>query len=153
METLNLLTNDDNQQEFLEFGRNIQFVSSLFHYNAKIILKPFNLTSQQYNVLRILKREDPKGATVNFISNQMLDKNSNGSRIVDKLVAKKLVIKELSHSDKRSVNIKLTEKGREQLQRAEDTLFKIYLERISQMITIDQAQAVNSILNTILKSQ
>lgn len=59
------------------------------------IFKPFDLTLQQYNVLRILRGQYPNPITVIAIIERMLDKMSNASRLVDKLLAKNLVIRRL----------------------------------------------------------
>jgi DNA-binding MarR family transcriptional regulator len=76
------------------------------------ILKPYNLTDQQFKVLKILRECYPQTCTVNYIIEGMIDKMSNVSRLVDKLVAKDLAIRVKSVFDLRSVNILLTEKGK-----------------------------------------
>ena len=78
--------------------------------NCKL-LKPFGLTTAQYNVLRILRGQYPKPATVNLIIERMLDKTSNASRIVDKLVLKKLTERKICNKDRRRVDFIITKKG------------------------------------------
>ena len=75
------------------------------------IFKPFDLTLQQYNVLRILRGQYPEPITVIAIIERMLDKMSNASRLVDKLLAKNLVIRKLCPNDRRAVDVLITEKG------------------------------------------
>lgn len=75
------------------------------------IFKPFDLTLQQYNVLRILRGQYPNPITVIAIIERMLDKMSNASRLVDKLLAKNLVIRRLCPHDRRAVDVIITEKG------------------------------------------
>ncbi len=77
---------------------------------AKVI-KPYNLTEQQCYVLRILRDNYPQSVTINHIIENMIDEMSNASRLVDKLIAKKLVVKEKSINDLRSVDVRLTESG------------------------------------------
>jgi DNA-binding MarR family transcriptional regulator len=90
---------------------NIMFTTAwLFSKYAKI-LKPYNITEQQYNVLKILRERYPQSATINFILEGMIDKMSNTSRLVDKLVSKGLVKKATSPYDLRVVDLSLTEKG------------------------------------------
>lgn len=79
------------------------------------IFKPFDLTLQQYNVLRILRGQYPNPITVIAIIERMLDKMSNASRLVDKLLAKDLVIRKLCPHDRRAVDVIITEKGLELL--------------------------------------
>lgn len=73
--------------------------------------KPFGVTLPQYNVLRILRGQYPKPATINLLIERMLDKTSNASRIVDKLEAKELVTRKQCPHDRRTVDVLITEKG------------------------------------------
>lgn len=75
------------------------------------IFKPFDLTLQQYNVLRILRGQYPNPITVIAIIERMLDKMSNASRLVDKLLVKELVVRKLCPHDRRAVDVIITEKG------------------------------------------
>lgn len=69
------------------------------------------VTLQQYNVLRILRGQYPKPATVNLIIDRMLDKMSNASRLVDKLQANGYVSRTKNAIDKRAVDVLITDKG------------------------------------------
>ena len=89
---------------------NVMFTTAWILNKYAKILKPYNLTEQQYNVLKILRECYPKPANVNYILEGMIDKMSNASRLVDKLVLKNLVKKVKSKYDLRSVDILLTEK-------------------------------------------
>ena len=70
-----------------------------------------NITQQQFNVLRILRGQYPKPATVNLIKERMIDKMSDASRIVDRLVQKGLVSRCTNHKDRRAVDILISEQG------------------------------------------
>lgn len=74
-------------------------------------LKPFGLTNQQYNVLRILRGQGTNYITVNAISERMIDKMSNVSRLIDKLVDKKLVVRKVNKIDRRQVDIAISKTG------------------------------------------
>lgn len=74
-------------------------------------LKPYRLTLPQYNVLRILRGQYPDAITVNTIIDRMLDKSSNASRIVDKLVEKKLAEKKYNNKDRRAADVKISKNG------------------------------------------
>ncbi len=90
---------------------NLMYTHSwLTDYQSRM-LKPFGLTQAQYNVLRILRGQHPQPATVNLIIERMIDKMSNASRLVDKLVAKKLVDRHVCPSDRRAVDVFITQKG------------------------------------------
>ena len=75
------------------------------------LLKPFGLTVQQYNVLRILKGQHGNQMTVLAITERMLDKMSNASRLVDKLLEKKLVLRRECPQDRRAVDILILPAG------------------------------------------
>ncbi len=94
---------------------NLMYTDSwlLNHYSR--LLKPFNLSDKQYFVLKILNENYPNAVSVNFILERMLDKMSNVSRLVDKLVDKQLVIKVQSTNDKRARDIIISPKGKELL--------------------------------------
>lgn len=71
----------------------------------------FNITIPQYNILRILKGNHPKAVTVKYIRKRMLDKMSDASRIVEVMHKKGLVKRTISTTDRRKVDILLTQKG------------------------------------------
>ena len=90
---------------------NLIYTSNWLTASQMQLLKPFGLTLQQYNVLRILRGQFPDPVKVSDITERMLDKMSNASRLVDKLVAKKLVLRTECPSDRRAVDVVITEKG------------------------------------------
>ena len=89
------------------------FLVNLFSDKAKA----FDITRQQYNVLRILKGQLPKSASINIIKDRMLDKMSDASRIVERLRIKGLINRQTSSIDKRVVDINITEKGLDLLEK------------------------------------
>ncbi len=79
-----------------------------FHENY---FKKYELTSQQYNALRILRGQHPKPATVNLIRERMMDKMSDASRIVERLRKAGFVERVASKRDRRAVDVLITQKG------------------------------------------
>ncbi|MGR3812352.1 MarR family winged helix-turn-helix transcriptional regulator [Jiulongibacter sp. NS-SX5] len=75
------------------------------------LLKTHGLTIQQYNVLRILKGQYPNPLTINGIIERMLDKMSNASRLVDKLLQKGYVARTYRADDRRACDVTITEEG------------------------------------------
>ena len=71
----------------------------------------YNLTQQQFNILRILRGQYPNPATVNLLKERMVDKMSDASRIVDRLVQKGLVSRCTNKRDRRSVDIRISDEG------------------------------------------
>ena len=99
------------KNEYQKMIVNLVFTGSWINVNTSEMLKPFKLTTQQYNVLRILRGQHPNPASVNLIIERMLDKMSNASRIIDKLVLKKLADRKVCPDDRRMVDVNITEKG------------------------------------------
>jgi len=70
-----------------------------------------NLTQQQFNILRILRGQYPNPATINLLKERMIDKMSDASRIVDRLVQKGFVSRCTNNKDRRAVDIRISETG------------------------------------------
>ena len=85
-----------------------------FHENY---FSKYELTSQQYNALRILRGQHPKPATVNLIRERMMDKMSDASRIVERLRKAGFVERVASKRDRRAVDVLITQKGLDVLAR------------------------------------
>jgi DNA-binding MarR family transcriptional regulator len=90
---------------------NLLYTSNWLVQEQSNLFKPFGVTLPQYNVLRILRGQHPKPATVSLLIERMLDKTSNASRIVDKLEAKGLVTRKQCPNDRRTVDVLITDKG------------------------------------------
>ena len=90
---------------------NIIFTGNWMMQQMHDLLKPFGLTPQQYNVLRILRGQQNNPMTVLAITERMLDKMSNASRLVDKLFAKKLVSRVPCEKDRRAVDVYILPAG------------------------------------------
>jgi DNA-binding MarR family transcriptional regulator len=90
---------------------NVVFTAAWINATFRDILKPYNLTPQQYNVLRILKGRYPKSANPGEIKDVMLDKNPDLTRLCDRLGKTGLISRTIDRSNRRKMNIKITEKG------------------------------------------
>ncbi|MFB1023510.1 MAG: MarR family transcriptional regulator [Vicingaceae bacterium] len=110
-------------------------------------LKPFGITNQQYNVLRILRGQKDQYISVNAISNRMIDKMSNVSRLIDKLVLKELVIRKINREDRRQVDIAISEKGLSLVQKVESK--EDDLKANFNNITNQEAQQLNHLLDKL----
>jgi DNA-binding MarR family transcriptional regulator len=107
------------------------------------LFKNFEITRQQYNVLRILRGQYPGHASIFLIRDRMLDKMSDASRIVERLRIKELVLRQYGSKDKRSVEVTITEKGLRLLEimetevnKLEDLLSHIDEREIAQLNTL-----------------
>lgn len=90
---------------------NLLYTSNWMNAHFELLFKGSDITLQQYNVLRILRGQFPNPSSIKLIKERMLDRMSDASRIVDKLVAKKLVIRKQSDNDKRSVDVVISDTG------------------------------------------
>ncbi len=101
---------------------NLLFTHSYIVSNQSCLFRPFGLSPEQYNVLRILKGQKGKPITVSSIQDRMLNKMSNASRLVEKLKQKGMVLREECPSDRRQVDIMITGKGMEVLKQLENSV-------------------------------
>ncbi len=90
---------------------NILFTAGVVHNKVATILKPYGITVEQFNVLRILKGAVDERLCIKDIASRMIDRNSNVSRIVDKLEIHKQIVRSQSDKDKRASHILLTDLG------------------------------------------
>jgi len=126
---------------------NILYTGSWMSLLNANYLKVFGLTLPQFNVLRILRGQHPLAASVNLIIERMLDKSSNASRIVDKLLGKELAEKKTCKNDKRAVDVKITIKGLNLL--AEIDKQKNKLESSFKTLTKTEAVQLNNLLDKL----
>lgn len=111
-------------------------------------LKPYGITLQQFNVLRILRGRFPDPVKVNEITERMLDKMSNASRLVDKLLLKKLVERTECPSDRRAVNVVITRKGLDLLTKTDATQLQLE-EAMQQRLTTEEADTLSHLLDQL----
>src|SRR3954470_19959266 len=90
---------------------NIAYTEGWLNNTLRCHFEKHNLTNQQFNILRILRGQYPKPATVNLLKERMIDKMSDASRIVDRLVQKELVSRCTNTKDRRAVDVRISEKG------------------------------------------
>lgn len=124
---------------------NVLFTFNWCNDKLKHTVQPYDITTQQFNILRILRGQFPNPSTINLLKARMLDKMSDASRIVDRLVQKELVLKESNADDKRAVDILISKKGLELLEKmdAEISISSI----ISANLTEDEAEQLNALLD------
>ncbi len=99
------------RSEFQKTIINIYYTNSYIFSKFQDLLSEYKLTVQQYNILRILRGQFPKTASIGAIKERMLDKNSDITRIIDRLIIKQLAERKNSISDRRVAEIKITKKG------------------------------------------
>jgi DNA-binding MarR family transcriptional regulator len=90
---------------------NLIFTANWLTSKQQDFLKPFGITGQQFNILRILRGQQSKSISATAIKARMLDKNSDVSRLLDRLEAKGLIEKKTSPSDRRATDVLISQKG------------------------------------------
>lgn len=98
----------DNSKKII---MNIIYTQNVISENFNEILKPYDISSEQYNVLRILRGQKGNPANMCVIQERMLAKTSNTTRLVDKLLLKKLVTREVCPENRRKIEVLITPKG------------------------------------------
>ena len=126
---------------------NILYTGSWLGLLEANYLKVYGLTLPQFNVLRILRGQHPEPVTVNDIIDRMLDKSSNASRIVDKLVSKKLAERKICKKDKRAVDVLITKNGLKILSELDKELPK--WEKRVKTLSRAEADTLNNLLDKL----
>jgi DNA-binding MarR family transcriptional regulator len=90
---------------------NIMYTQHVITDKFNEILKPHDLSGEQYNVLRILRGQKGCPANMCLIQERMIAKNSNTTRLIDKLLLKDLVTREVCPGNRRKIEIQITQKG------------------------------------------
>ena len=126
---------------------NILYTHNYLINNMNKVFKKYDVTRQQFNVLRILRGNQPKHSNINLIKERMIDKMSDASRIVERLKIKGLVERKINRLDRRSVDIIITEKGLDLLTKMDDEfyLFETPLKNLDEL----EATELNSLLDKI----
>ena len=96
---------------------NLLYTSNWITERTKELFATEDITPQQFNILRILRGSHPQPLSTLQIRERMLDKMSDTSRIVDRLITKGLVKKAICKDDRRLVDVMITDKGRKLLER------------------------------------
>jgi DNA-binding MarR family transcriptional regulator len=135
---------EDNYQKAVI---NISYTEGWLRNTFNCHFERHNLTQQQFNILRILRGQYPKPATVNLLKERMIDKMSDASRIVDRLVQKEMITRCTNNKDRRAVDIRISEKGLEVLETM-DKEFKTK-DFIKNNLTAEEAGLLSDLLDKL----
>lgn len=126
---------------------NLLFTHSWLADRLKCFFSEFDITPQQYNMLKILKGQYPKPITTSLIRDRMLDRSSDASRLVDRLYKKELVSRSVCQKDKRLVDVTLTDRGLKLVVLVDEQSEKLdgYLSRL----TPTEAKEISDLLDKI----
>lgn len=134
---------DNFQKAILNIRYTESWLSGIFHQ----ALKPYGISQQQYNVLRILRGQCPNPSPLQLITDRMVDKMSNATRLVEKLRKNGLVTRQVCEANRRKVDIMITEKGLALL----DKLDKVIIETMEQIKNLNhqEIEELNKILDKL----
>lgn len=135
--------------EYHKMSVNLIYTYNWFMERAKRFFEKADLTMQQYNILRILRGAGKPLSTLQ-IRQRMLDKMSDTSRIVDRLLKKELVEKVICKNDRRLVDVTISQKGLELLDKLDNHAHELdsHLANISE----EEARTINYLLDRVRNS-
>ncbi|MBX2927361.1 MAG: MarR family transcriptional regulator [Saprospiraceae bacterium] len=134
--------------EFQKAHINIVFTAAWLNHRSSKILKPMGISTQQFNILRILRGMHPQPAGIKLLTERMIDKMSNASRLVEKLLQKGLVVRTECGNDRRRVDVKITHQGLDLLQRASIAIEERFHNDV-QSISVAEAAQLNDLLDKL----
>lgn len=109
-------------------------------------LDPYNITTQQFNILRIIRGHQPEPISIGLLKQRMLDKMSDASRIVDRLLEKGLVSRAINKNDRRSANIHITDSG---LALLDQITLQDKMDDLLKNISAEEALLLNNLLDKL----
>lgn len=129
---------------------NILYTQNVISEKFNEILKPYDLSTEQFNVLRILRGQKGHPANMCVIQERMIAKTSNTTRLVDKLLAKDLVTREVCPDNRRKMEVSITQKGLDLLASL-DPLVVEHEKSFTQNLTEAELQELNKLLEKFRK--
>ena len=127
---------------------NLLYTANLVQDKTSEALKPYDLSSEQFNVLRILRGQKGVPASLSCVQERMICKMSNTTRLVDKLIAKDMVQRSVCEKNRRKVDIVITEKGMNVLKELDGPLQELNNSFIENLST-EEAEMLNVLLDKI----
>jgi len=144
------LENEINQRKFRnEYQKarlNILYTNNWLAEKINIIFDEWDITPRQFNILRILRGEGKPLSTLQ-IRQRMLDKMSDTSRIVDRLVKKGMVRKTLNSQDRRLVDIVITPRGKKLLEKIDP--LENEMDKMMTNLSEEESRSLNSLLDKL----
>jgi DNA-binding MarR family transcriptional regulator len=127
---------------------NLMFTSARWEARVQELLKGYGLTEQQYNVLRILKGQQGKPLNLYMIQDRMIHRMSNATRIVEKLRQKGLADRLICESNRRQVEVSITERGIHLLDRVTPEMQGL-VGQMADNLTEDEAEKLHELLEKV----
>jgi DNA-binding MarR family transcriptional regulator len=138
------------RNDWQKASMNVIITYGLLFNSHEEFFRKFDLTAQQYNIMRILRDVYPKPISTSVLRTRMLDKMSDTSRLVSRLKSKGLVEVDRNSNDKRLVNILISSKGQDLLEVIDHELYK--LDNLLQGLSEEEAMQLCHLLEKVRKS-
>lgn len=124
---------------------NLMYTQNVITESFNEILKPYDISGEQYNVLRILRGQKGQPANMCSIQDRMLAKTSNTTRLVDKLLLKENVTRNVCPNNRRKIEVLITQKGLNLLAEL-DPKVKEHEELFSKNLSTEELEQLNTLL-------
>ncbi len=124
---------------------NILYTQNMQNEKFNELMKPYDLSGEQYNVLRILRGQKGNPANMNLIQERMIAKTSNTTRLVDKLLLKNLVTRNVCPENRRKIEVLITQKGLDVLSDL-DPKVNEHEDNFSKNLTTPELEQLNTLL-------
>jgi len=135
------------RSEYQKLAVNIFFTHGWLDSKFSSLLKKFDITLNQFNILRILRGQYPQSTSVNLLKERMLDKMSDASRLVERLRVKGFVERTVCPKDRRKVDVVITKSGLNLL--AECDKIESEFDNTLKNLTIDESKTLNKLLDKL----
>lgn len=127
---------------------NIMFTGNWGNEKATEFFKQYDLTSPQFNILRILRGQKGKAINLQDVQERMISKMSNTTRLIEKLRLKNFVTRVQCEENRRKIEIRITEDGLKLLEKIDKTISE-HEEKMTENLTKEEAITLNELLNKL----
>jgi DNA-binding MarR family transcriptional regulator len=124
---------------------NVLYAQNVINEKFNEVLRPYDLSGEQFNVLRILRGQKGNPANMSVIQERMIAKTSNTTRLVDKLLLKKFVTRKVCLENRRKIEVLITQKGLLVLEELEPKVVE-HEQHFSKNLNIEELEQLNRLL-------
>lgn len=133
------------KDEYHKLVVNIHLTSARIGEQMQSEMKRYGITMTQYNVLRILRGQNQKAVSIGLIKGRMIERNSDVSRIIDRLVKKKLIERTENQTDRRQKDVRISDEGLKVLAEMDD--FENMIKNKLGHLSVEEVKALNDLLD------
>lgn len=129
---------------------NIMYTQNCMSERFNEVLKPHDLSTEQFNVLRILRGQKGNPANMSVIQERMIAKTSNTTRLVDKLLLKSLCTRKVCPDNRRKIEVLITQKGLDLLEVIDPPVTE-FEQKWAENLSEEELQTLNNLLEKLRK--